>query len=202
MTTLLVAEIIGIIAFAISGFFVAVRSNLDLLGIFIASFLTALGGGILRDVIAGYTPYTFSHNLPIFIVLSVVIFSIIFKLHKITDFEKKSYFLISDTLGLVSLAISGAFVAIEADFNFAGIILLSITTAIGGGIIRDIMLNHVPFVLLSEFYATVAIIIGLLIYIFNYFDLLSFYTTTVVFIFGFSIRLLAYYKKWQLPKLR
>jgi uncharacterized membrane protein YeiH len=201
VTTLLIAEIIGIVAFSISGFFVAVRAKLDILGILIASFLTALGGGIVRDIIAGKTPYTFSHNLPSLIVLCVVVLAILFKLHKRADFEKKSYFLISDTLGLVSFAISGAFVALEADFNFAGVILLSIITAIGGGVMRDILINQVPIVLVSEFYATVAILIGAFIYLLNYFDVLSIYGTIFVFGFGFLLRILAYYKKWHLPKL-
>jgi uncharacterized membrane protein YeiH len=201
VTTLLIAEIIGIVAFSISGFFVAVRAKLDILGILIASFLTALGGGIVRDIIAGKTPYTFSHNLPSLIVLCVVVLAILFKLHKRADFEKKSYFLISDTLGLVSFAISGAFVALEADFNFAGVILLSVITAIGGGVMRDILINQVPIVLVSEFYATVAILIGAFIYLLNYFDVLSIYGTIFVFVFGFLLRILAYYKKWHLPKL-
>ena len=56
------AEYIGIVAFAMSGFFVAARSNLDLLGALISTFLTALGGGIIRDIIVDKTPFTFSHN--------------------------------------------------------------------------------------------------------------------------------------------
>jgi uncharacterized membrane protein YeiH len=59
MDELVIAEILGTIAFALSGFYVAVKERLDLLGVFIASFLTALGGGIVRDTIASSTPYTF-----------------------------------------------------------------------------------------------------------------------------------------------
>jgi uncharacterized membrane protein YeiH len=59
-----IAEYVGIVAFAMSGFFVATRNGLDLLGILIATFLTALGGGIMRDVIVDRTPYTFVHDVP------------------------------------------------------------------------------------------------------------------------------------------
>jgi len=68
-----VAEYIGIIAFAISGFFVGVRSKLDFLGVLISVFLTAFGGGIIRDIIVDKTPYTFTHNMPGVIVISLMI---------------------------------------------------------------------------------------------------------------------------------
>ena len=78
MIELEIAEIVGTIAFGLSGFLVATRDRLDLLGIFIASFLTALGGGIARDTIADVTPYAFSHILPTLLVIFVIIFAIIF----------------------------------------------------------------------------------------------------------------------------
>jgi uncharacterized membrane protein YeiH len=199
LTTLLIPEIVGTIAFALSGFLVATRVKLDLLGIFIASFLTALGGGVVRDVITNQVPYAFSHNLPIIIVILVITFALIFNLHKIPDFEKKSYFLISDTFGLVSFAISGALVAIGAEFNFTGVILLSVTTAVGGGVLRDMLINQIPIVLKSEFYATVAIVVAIGIYLCHFFDILSYVSIGIIFCIGFALRLLAYYQKWQLP---
>ena len=68
-----VTDLIGIIAFAMSGFFVAARSKLDLLGALVSTFLTALGGGIMRDITLDKTPYTFTHNYPGLVVLSVFI---------------------------------------------------------------------------------------------------------------------------------
>lgn len=201
MTPLEIADIIGIISFALSGFLIAVHYKLDILGVFISAFLTALGGGMIRDVIANKTPYVLSDNLPIILVSSTLFLSFIFKLHKTTDLEGKTWFIISDAIGLVSFAITGALIGINADFNFLGVLMLAFLTAVGGGTIRDILINKVPSILVSEFYGTVAIIVGLITYFLHLGGISSIITLTITFIFGVTLRLLAYYKKWSLPKL-
>lgn len=201
MDELLVAEILGTIAFALSGFYVAVKERLDLLGVFIASFLTALGGGIVRDTIADRAPYTFTHLFPTLLVIVVLVLSIALKLHHKGEIEKKFYFIISDTLGLVSFAISGALVGLQAEFNFFGVILLALLTAAGGGVMRDILLNRVPILLTSEFYGTVALLVGAIVFMFEKFNMLGAVPLLSVFGFGIALRLLAYYKKWHLPKI-
>lgn len=201
MSALEVADIIGIISFALSGFLIAVHYKLDILGIFISSFLTALGGGIIRDTIADKTPYVFDANLPILLVIATLVVSFIFKLHKITNFEGKTTFIISDAIGLCSFAITGSLIAIEADFNFLGVLMLAFLTAVGGGTLRDILINKVPSILVSEFYGTVAIIVGLITYVLHLFAQINLFNLTLLFICGVSLRLLAFYKKWHLPKL-
>ncbi len=201
MDELLVAEIIGTIAFALSGFYVAVKDKLDLLGVFIASFLTALGGGIVRDTIANRAPYTFTHLLPTLLVIMVLVLSVILQLHKKDEIEKKFYFIISDTLGLVSFAISGALVGLQAEFNFFGVTLLALFTAVGGGVMRDTLLNRVPILLTSEFYGTVALLVGVMIFILDYMKILGVISLMIVFGCGVALRLLAYYKQWHLPKI-
>ena len=201
MDELLVAEIIGTIAFALSGFYVVVKDTLDLLGVFIASFLTALGGGIVRDTIANRAPYTFTHLLPTFLVIAVLLLSIVLKLHKKDEIEKKFYFIISDTLGLVSFSISGALVGLQAEFNFFGVTLLALLTAVGGGVMRDTLLNRVPILLTSEFYGTVALCVGAMIFVLEWMNIVGVFSLMIVFGFGVALRLLAYYKQWHLPKI-
>lgn len=201
MTALEVADYIGIICFALSGFLIAVHYNLDILGVFISAFLTALGGGMIRDVLADRTPYVFTDTIPVILVVTTVFLSLIFKLHKIDDLEGKTAFIISDAVGLVSFAITGALIAIDNNFNFLGVLILAFITAVGGGTIRDMLINRVPSVLVSEFYATVAIIIGLVTYVLHLLNLTSLLNLTIVFAFGVALRLLAYYKNWQLPTL-
>tara|TARA_B100001063_G_scaffold246903_1_gene288420 strand:- start:2055 stop:2666 length:612 start_codon:yes stop_codon:yes gene_type:complete len=201
MTALEIADFIGIICFALSGFLIAVHYKLDILGVFISAFLTALGGGMTRDVLASKTPYVFTDTLPVILVIATVIISLILKLHKSDDIEGKTAFIISDAIGLVSFAITGSLVAIENDFNFLGVLILAFITAVGGGTIRDILINRVPSILVSEFYATVAIIVGLITYGLHIFGLRSIPTLIAVFVFGVALRLLAYYKKWHLPTL-
>ncbi|AXX91039.1 hypothetical protein CKA55_02235 [Arcobacter suis] len=201
MSALEIADIIGIICFALSGFLISVHYKLDILGVFISSFLTALGGGMIRDVLADRTPYVFTTNLPVILVVATVVIALLFKLHKIDDLEGKTAFIISDAVGLVSFSITGSIVAIQNDFNFLGVLILAFLTAVGGGTIRDILINRIPSILVSEFYATVALIIASIIYVLELLQLRSLPTITIVFIFGVGLRLLAYYRKWHLPTL-
>jgi len=194
-----IAEYIGIIAFAISGFFTATRNHLDLLGILISVFLTALGGGIMRDIAVDITPYTFSHNLPALIILSVMILMIIFKFHKKDSIENKPLFILSDSIGLISFSITGALIAIEHNFNITGVLALSFITAVGGGIARDVIINQVPFVFKTGFYGTISLLIGLCLYILNLVDFINYISLAIIFIIGISLRVIAYYKKWSIP---
>ena len=201
MSALEIADIIGIICFALSGFLIAVHYKLDILGVFIAAFLTALGGGMIRDVLADRIPYVFTTNLPVILVVCTVLIALLFKLHKIADLEGKTTFIISDAIGLVSFSITGSIVAIQNDFNFLGVLILAFLTAVGGGTIRDILINRVPSILVSEFYATIALIIATSIFILEIFELRNLFTLTIVFVCGVLLRLFAYYKNWCLPTL-
>jgi len=196
-----IAEIIGILSFSLSGFFVASSEKLDILGVFIAAFLTALGGGVIRDVIADKTLYAFSNNIASLLVIAVVIFAIFLKLQRYDKIEKNRYFIFADTLGLVSFAISGALVGLDTGFNFFGVILLSLITAVGGGVLRDMLINKVPTILVSEFYGSVAIVVGILVYVLNLLDLLQFLSIVLVFVAGIILRVLAVEKDWHLPKV-
>ena len=201
MIELTIADVVGTVAFALSGFMVATRDRLDLLGIFIASFLTALGGGIVRDTIAGRVPYAFSHLTPTSLVIGVILLAIMLELYKKNKWENKIYFVISDSIGLISFSITGSLVGLMVDFNIFGVIMLALTTAVGGGIMRDILLNRVPVVLTSELYGTISILIGFVIFMLDKFDYMNHNSLLLVFIVGLSLRLTAYYKKWRLPKL-
>ncbi|QDF30407.1 trimeric intracellular cation channel family protein [Halarcobacter anaerophilus] len=201
MSALEIADIIGIISFAVSGFLIAVHMKLDILGIFISAFLTAFGGGLIRDIIANQKPFIFTDTLPFTLVIITVILSIIFKLHKITDLEGKKAFVLTDTIGLVSFSISGAMIAHDVGFNVVGVVLLALLTAVGGGTLRDIVINRIPAVLVSDFYGAVAIIIGLIIYILDCLEWINYINLLITFAFGIALRLHAYYEKWHLPKL-
>ena len=194
-----VSEYIGIIAFAISGFFVGVRAKLDFLGVLISVFLTAFGGGVIRDIIVDRTPYTFIHSMPGIIVISLMVALILFKFHKRESIENRPFFIVSDSIGLVSFSITGALIALESEINLTGVLILSFITAVGGGITRDIIINEVPFVFKTGFYGTVSLLVGLLMYVLNYFNFINIYTTILVFILGVSIRVIAYYRKWSIP---
>ena len=194
-----IAEYIGIIAFSMSGFFVGVKNKLDLLGILIATFLTALGGGIMRDVTLNKIPFTFSHNYPALIVISVLLLLILFKFHQRNSLENKALFILSDSIGLVSFSISGALIAIENNFNITGIIAMAFLTAVGGGIVRDVIINEVPFVLKTGFYGTISILIAIILYALNTLHVSSYTNISILFFAALALRLIAYYAKWSIP---
>jgi uncharacterized membrane protein YeiH len=197
----IIADILGIIAFTISGFLVAIKNKLDILGILIASTLTALGGGIVRDAILSAPPFAFTALHPA-LTLTLTIFLIFaFRLYKKDSIERGWIFVVSDTVGLVAFSITGALMAINAEYNFFGIIILSFITAVGGGVARDIMINQVPSVLISDFYGSIAVIVALLLGTLHFFDAINEFSILTVALFSIVLRLLAYKRAWHLPKI-
>lgn len=195
------ADIIGIVAFGISGFLIAIKNNLDILGILIASALTALGGGIIRDAILSTPPFAFTSLYPVITLITTIFIAYMFKLYNNTSIEKKWIFVVSDTIGLVAFSITGALLAINAEYNFFGIVILSFITAVGGGVTRDIMINEVPTVLISDFYGSIAVIVALLLGVADLFYMLNEISIISIAILSIALRLIAYKKKWHLPKL-
>ena len=197
----IVADIIGIIAFSISGFLIAIKNDLDILGILIASALTALGGGIIRDAILSSAPFAFTSLYPAMTLLTTILIAYIFKLYKKPSLERKWMFVVSDTIGLVAFSITGAILAINAEYNFFGIVILSFITAVGGGVTRDIMINEVPTVLISDFYGSIAVMVALMLGVVELFDMLNEISIISIAIFSITLRIVAYKKEWHLPKL-
>ncbi|PHR57552.1 MAG: hypothetical protein COA44_05820 [Arcobacter sp.] len=201
MDLFFIADIIGIIAFSISGYLVGIRNNLDLLGILISSFLTALGGGIVRDVILNTTPFTFREYYPASTVLIVLTLAFVFKIYKKQDVERKLIFVISDTIGLVAFSITGALLALEANFNIFGVVILSFLTAVGGGLTRDILINKIPAVLVTDFYGSIALLVALLLFCCDALGFLNELSIIIIAFLAIALRLLAYFKGWRLPKI-
>ena len=197
----LYADILGIIAFSISGFLIGIKNDLDILGVLIASSLTALGGGIIRDAILSSGPFAFTSIYPAVTLISTIFIAFIFKLYKKDSLERKWIFVISDTIGLVAFSITGAILAIDAEFNFFGIIILSFITAAGGGVARDVMINKVPTVLVTDFYGSIAVIVAVLLGLAEFFDSMNEITIISIALFSIGLRLIAFKKQWHLPKL-
>ncbi len=197
----LAADILGIIAFALSGFLVGVRNNLDLLGLIISASLTALGGGVVRDVILGRIPFAFNEYYPAITVIVTIFLAFSFRLYRKEQLERQWLFIISDTIGLVAFSITGALLAIEVEFNFFGVMILSFLTAVGGGVLRDTMINQVPSVLISDFYGSIAIIVSILLLLLAQMNMINTWGVAGVAAFAILLRLLAVTKQWHLPKL-
>lgn len=153
-------DLLGTVAFAISGALAAMNRRMDLFGIFIIGFVTATGGGTLRDVLIGQTPVNWMHNLfYVYLIGISVIIAIVFR-NKL-EYLKKSLFLF-DTIGLGVFTITGVETGIQNGLDSLISIALGGMTGAFGGVIRDILCNEIPVIFRkAELYATACIIGGL-----------------------------------------
>lgn len=199
--TMYIASLAGSIAFALSGFLVGARKKLDWMGLFILAFLTANGGGILRDVLTDRPPSILLSNEPFLLAFSVTLIAGLFKLHHKDAIETRWLFVFADAVGLVAFAITGSLVALEIKAPFFGFVTLAFLTAAGGGILRDILVNSVPDVLHSGFYGSIAIVVAVAIYLLGMAQMVNHTSLLAVFAGALLLRLIAYRYRWQLPKL-
>jgi uncharacterized membrane protein YeiH len=192
-----VIEISGTVAFAISGAFSAIQKRLDVFGVLIMGFVTAIGGGTIRDVLIGDTPVNWmrDYQLPL-IILGTVIVTIFFK--KYIKTFKTTLFLF-DALGLGLFTIIGIQKGISAGLNPGVCIALGTITGCFGGVIRDILLNDIPLIFHKEIYATACIIGGTLYVVLIHqmdTDIVKILAVTVVC----GIRIIAVKYNLSLPK--
>lgn len=205
MDVLLIVENIGIASAAVSGFLFAVRKGCDWLGIFIAAFLTALGGGIMRDVLVGRPVYAFTHYLPVINVLVMMTFAILMKFYKVSkheSLEKKPLFIMTDAIDVISFSIVGAMVALQFDYNVFGVVLVAFCNGVGGGILRDVLLNEVPWFLRTGLYGTISMAVGFGYFLMHQIGATNIVFVMILFVLGVIFRMFAYYKAWHLPEVR
>lgn len=196
------ASIIGSIAFALSGFLVGARKNMDIMGIFILAFLTANGGGVLRDLLVNRTPAIMDSMLPFWLAAGTMAVAMLLRLYNNATLERGRLFIISDAVGLVAFGITGALIGIEKELHFFGVVTLSFLTATGGGIARDVLVNEVPLVLHADFYGSVALFLGVAVYLLHWAGLMNPVSLMMIFAAGLLLRLIAHKYSWKLPKLK
>ena len=169
MSLFVVLDFLGTIAFAISGALTAMHKRLDIFGIFIIGFVTAIGGGTVRDVLMGNTPVLWMEKtFYVYTICISVLLAIIFR--KYLSGLRKSLFLF-DTIGLGIFTITG--VEIGVVYGLDPIICIALGTMTGtfGGMIRDILCNEIPVIFRKEIYATASIAGGSLFIMLEYFHL-------------------------------
>lgn len=153
-----IIDILGTIAFSISGVLVALNKRMDPFGIFIIAFVTAVGGGTLRDILIGETPVGWMKDMTFFyVIFASTVFAVIFK-SKI-DYLRTSLFLF-DTIGIGLYTVIGVEKGISAGLHPIICIALGTMSACFGGVIRDILCNEIPVVFRKEVYATACILGG------------------------------------------
>lgn len=193
-----VIEILGVIAFSISGTFAAMQRRLDPFGVLIIAFVTAIGGGTVRDLLIGDTPVAWMRDVQsCVIILATSLLTIFFKTH-VKKF-KVTLFLF-DSLGLGLFTVIGIQKGMAFGLNPGICVALGTITGCFGGIIRDTLLNTIPLIFRKEIYATACIMGGVLYYALLAWHVDIMITKILVIAFIFILRVVVVRYKLALPK--
>ena len=200
-------DMIGTIAFAVSGALVGVSRKMDIFGMAVLALATAIGGGVIRDVLLGYFPPNSLRNV-VYVTVVLVVTFIVFAIYNsryhrnMMGPRSRASYLFADALGLASFTVTGASAGytLYPDLPIF-IVLLGTITAVGGGILRDMLAQRVPSVLKEDVYALPSIIGGIAYYLLvigHWAGQAVYGAFTIVLV----IRLLAIKYHWSLPRVR
>jgi len=194
-----VIEVLGIIAFAMSGVFAALEKKLDVFGVLVIAFVTSVGGGTLRDVLIGATPVGWlkdTHTLQIILATTVVTLLLRKRIGNV-----ETTLMVFDALGLGLFTVIGIQKGIAVGLSPGVCVALGTITGCFGGVVRDMMLNHIPRLFhVKELYATTCIVGGTVYFLLS--GVLGVEAAQVVAILVISsFRIVSYLRKWHLPGL-
>jgi len=195
-----VLDLLGTAAFAVTGAVKAVEHKGDIFGIIVLATVVGVAGGVTRDVIFGRFPNSFSD--PIYVGITVAIGVATFFLF--SQFKKRlNVWLIFDAVGLGVFSVVGATIAYEiVGLSFLPIVFGGMITAIGGGILRDIIVRDIPIVFVKEIYA-VASLVGILVFYLILSVEADLYVATIVgLVVATGLRLVAMKLNWNLPRVK
>lgn len=191
-------DIVGVVAFAISGVMIATEKQMDAFGVLIIAFVTAIGGGTLRDLLID-VPVAWLHELAyVYVVTGTTILAIIFR-NKLSYLSKSLSFF--DTIGLAIFTLIGLEKALNAGFHPIICIATGTMTACFGGIIRDVLVNKIPIIFHKDIYATACILGGVVYFLLHLAGISSGIISIATFLVIFLARTLAVYFNIHLPNL-
>lgn len=194
-----IIDILGVIAFAISGVSVAMKKRMDVFGLLIIAFVTSIGGGTVRDVLIGQTPVAWMTNMTyVYVILAATVFTIIFQ-NKI-NYLRMSLFLF-DTIGIGLYTVVGVEKGLNAGLHPIICIALGTMTACFGGILRDILCNEIPVIFRKEIYATACIAGGVVYFVLRKLPIDSEFIFIIAGAVVITIRLVAVRFEISLPSV-
>jgi uncharacterized membrane protein YeiH len=197
---LLVLDLLGVFVFALSGASLAVEKRLDLFGVLVLSVVTALGGGLLRDVLLGDTPPVALREQR-YLVVALLAGALVFlganRVHRIAAPVR-----VFDAAGLGLFVATGTAKALHAGLGAVPAITLGCLTGIGGGIARDVLVAEVPVVLRRELYAVPAVLGAAVVTVGDGVDAPAAATAVVAAVVVVTIRLLGVWRDWHVPVAR
>ncbi|MCE7008833.1 trimeric intracellular cation channel family protein [Kibdelosporangium philippinense] len=194
---LVVLDLVGIAVFAISGALAGVRARLDTFGVAVIGVTTALGGGIIRDVLLGVHPPATLRDWR-YLLVPIVTSLVVFWLHP--QFAKlRRGVLLADAVGLGLFTVSGTATALAHDVPSYTACLIGMTAGIGGGALRDVLLREIPMVLRKEIYALAALAGGVVVVVGEWSRFPAGPTAVVGAALIVTIRLIALWRRWNAP---
>lgn len=192
-------DIIGTMAFALSGALTAINKKLDPFGVFIIAFVTAVGGGMLRDALIGVTPVSWMRDLNyVYVICIGFVLAIVFR--KKLDRLRTSLFLF-DTIGLGVFTLIGLEKGIDTGLHPVICIALGTMTACFGGVLRDILCNEIPVIFRRQIYATICIVGGIVFFGLKELPLADDVVYILTSVFIIAVRLVAVKYRWSLAPL-
>ncbi|MEU6813711.1 trimeric intracellular cation channel family protein [Streptomyces sp. NPDC046860] len=193
-------DVIGIFVFAISGALLAVRKNFDVFGMAVLAEVTALGGGLFRDLIIGAVPPAAFTDLGFF-VTPLIATVVVFFLHPHVE-RIQAAVLVFDAAGLGLFCVTGTTKAYSHGLGLTASATLGLATAVGGGVLRDVLANEVPSLLRwdRDLYAVPAIVGATMVVLCIRFDALTSLTSGLAAAVAFLLRLLAMRFHWRAPR--
>lgn len=205
-----IVEIIGTVAFATSGAMVAISKRVDIFGVLVLSSITALGGGCTRDILIGTLPprmFSDYRYVTVSVIVATVVFIVAYIFRDLYQKSQKAVDSINnifDAVGLGVFTVTGVQVAIDSGFKMNGIlaVCLGVITGIGGGILRDVMLREIPFVLKKRIYALASIAGGVVYYNLLLANVGRTKSIVISVAVTFIIRMLATIFKLDLPRVK
>lgn len=206
--TMFVLELIGAAAFAISGAMAAIKRKADIFGVVFLGVITALGGGVIRDVLIGQLPpkmfISYAYLLASLLVSLIVFFDAYIRREKYFANKDKLSEInnIFDAVGLAVFTISGMNTAMGVSDNVILILTLGVITGVGGGMLRDMMTNTMPKVLRKRVYAVASLIGGALYYVLYLIGVNDILSAVIGMVTIFVLRVLATAYKWNLPSVK
>lgn len=195
-----VIELIGLVAFAASGALAAVRAKLDLFGVVVLGLTTALGGGIIRDVLLGIHPPTTLSSWP-YLLTAALTGIVVFFFHPQVARLRRAV-LLADAVGLGVFVTAGTTTALQHQVPAYTACLIGMTVGIGGGAIRDILLREIPMVLRKEIYALAALAGGVVVVVGAWLKFPAGPTAVAGAALIVTIRLIALWRRWNAPTAR
>ena len=203
-----VLELIGAAAFAVSGAMAAIKNRADIFGVIFLAVTTALGGGVIRDVLLGQLPpkmfVSYWYLLAAVLASLIVFFDAYIRKEKYFANKDKLSEInnIFDAVGLGVFTVSGMNTAMGVSDNVILILTLGVITGVGGGMLRDMMTNTMPKVLRKRVYAVASLIGGALYYVLYLIGVNDILSAVIGMVTIFVLRVLATVYKWNLPSVK